>query len=77
MDTQQNDACELRAIFSARVHHSYARARICLARARLERLQGVTDELRKWVWCARVLRMAAASWRQRARSVAPALTGGV
>jgi hypothetical protein len=64
---------ELRDIFSSRVHASFVRARICLRCARLARRRGDTGEFHKWLNAARVLRGAAAGWRQRAQRIAPVL----
>jgi hypothetical protein len=73
MKSQPDDRQELHAIFRARVPDSFASARDCLTYARMARRDGDSVGLREWIWCARVLRMAAAKWRQRARSVAPVL----
>ncbi len=46
-----------------------------IASAMLEwrRRDGDSVGFREWIWCARVLRMAAARWRKRAEKLAPVL----
>lgn len=73
MSTEPEARQALREIFQAKVPDRFAGARDCLTYARMARRDGDSVGLRKWSWCARVLRMAAAKWRQRARSVAPVL----
>ena len=73
MQQQRDDHQELRAIFRSRVPGSFASARQCLAFARLARRDGDSVKLRKWMWCVRVLRMAAAEWRKRAETLTPVL----
>ena len=64
---------ELHRIYRARVPDRFASARDCLTYARMARRDGDSVRLRQWICCARVLRMAAAKWRQRAQSIAPVL----
>jgi hypothetical protein len=64
---------ELREIFRSRVGQNFAKARDCLGYARAARIQGAADEVAKWMRCVRVLRLAAALWRQRAQHIAPVL----
>ena len=62
---------ELRAIFATRARESFASARRCLAAARMARRGGDPLRARKWLWCVKVLRVAAAGWRDRAQGIAP------
>jgi hypothetical protein len=64
---------ELREIFRSRVGQSFAKARDCLGYARVARIQGAAEEATKWMQYVRVLRLAAALWRQRAQHIAPVL----
>jgi hypothetical protein len=73
MESNSEIRRELHRIYRARVPDSFASSRHCLTYARIARRDGDSVELRKWIRCVRVLRMAAARWRQRARSIAPAL----
>jgi hypothetical protein len=72
---QQSSAFEqeLRAHYAAIVEDSFARARRCLERARLARLDGDHDTFQRMLWCVGVLRMAAAEWRKRAQHILPTL----
>lgn len=68
---EQPDICELQRIFRLRVRDSFTRARACLRRARQARQEGDMGRLRKLVVCTRILRAAAAGWRERAQGIAP------
>jgi hypothetical protein len=70
---QQSEAFhqELRAAYAAIVADSFARARHCLSLARLAQQAGDCAEVRRWIWCVRVLRIAAGEWRKRAQRIAP------
>lgn len=72
---QQSEAFhgQLRASYAAIVAESFEKARHCLSLARLAQESGDCAEVRRWIWCVRVLRMAAAEWRNRASRIAPAL----
>ncbi len=71
MQPQPND--ELRAIFRARVPDSFEHARYCLTLARAAHQAGDLAELRKWMWCVKAFRVAAAGWRKRAEKLTPVL----
>jgi hypothetical protein len=70
---QQSEAFQrqLRAHYAAIVAESFDRARSCLNLARAAQQAGNCVEVRKWVWSARVLRMAAGEWRKRAQCITP------
>lgn len=70
---QQSEAFhrELRATYARIVAESFARAHHCLGLARQAHQAGDCAEVRRWIWCVRVSRMAAAEWRRRARRIAP------
>ena len=72
---QQSEAFhrQLRASYAAIVADSFARARHCLGLARQARQSGDCAEVRRWMWCVRVLRVAAAEWRKRAQRIAPVI----
>ena len=72
---QQSEAFhqELRSVYRARVRDSFIRARSCVQSARQARWEGDIGRLRKLLKCARILRAAAAGWRERALSVVPML----
>lgn len=70
---QQSEAFhrQLRAHYAAIVAESFDRARHCLGLARAAQQAGNCAEVRKWVGSVRVLRMAAAEWRNRAQRITP------
>jgi hypothetical protein len=72
---QQSEAFErqLRETYAAIVAESFAHARHCLGLARSAKQAGDRAQVRKWVWSVRVLRMAAAEWRNRAQRMTPML----
>jgi hypothetical protein len=72
---QQSEAFQrqLRAHYATIVDDTFTRARHCLTLARAAHQAGDCAEVRKWMWCVRVLRMAAAEWRNRAQSIAMVL----
>ena len=57
--------------YAALVAESFGRARHCQGLARAAHHAGDCAQVRKWMWSVRVLRLAAAEWRQRAQCVAP------
>lgn len=73
MESNSEIRRELQRTYRARVPGSFANARDCLTFARMARRDGDSVGFREWIWCARVLRMAAAKWRRRAQSIAPVL----
>lgn len=64
---------ELHAIFLSRVPDRFARARSCLACARIARQDGDSAAIVMWLRNVQVLRTAAARWRRRAEKLAPVL----
>ena len=72
---QQSRAFEqqLRAHYAAIVAELFDRARHCLSLARVAQQAGSCAEVRKWLRSVRVLRMAAAEWRNRAQGMTPVL----
>jgi hypothetical protein len=72
---QQSEAFEqqLRAHYAAIVAESFDSARHCLSLARAAHQAGNCAQVRKWLWSVRVLRMAAAEWRNRAQRITPVM----
>lgn len=70
---QQSEAFEreLRTMYTAIVADTFIRARHFLTLARVAQQTGNCAEVRKWMWSVRVLRMAAAEWRNRAQRITP------
>ena len=64
---------ELRAVYATIVDESFGRARHCLNLARAAQQAGDWNQVRKWMRCVRVLRMAATEWRKRAQGITPVL----
>jgi hypothetical protein len=64
---------ELRAHYAAIVEETFARARHCQDLVRAAQQAGNCAEVRNWMWSVRVLRIAAAEWRNRAHNIAPVL----
>jgi hypothetical protein len=64
---------QLRAHYAAIAEETFVRARHCLTLARAAHQAGDCAQVRKWIWCARVLRMAAVESRKRAQRIAPVL----
>jgi hypothetical protein len=62
---------QLRGHYATIVAESFDRARHCLSLARVAQQAGNCAEVRKWLRSVRVLRMAAAEWRNRAQRITP------
>jgi hypothetical protein len=73
MESNSEIRRELQRIYRARVPDRFSNARHCLTYARMARRDGDSVGFKEWIWCARVLRMAAARWRKRAEKLAPML----